>query len=124
VRRVATKPGKAAGPYCPDAGDIVWLDFSPTLGHEQNGRRPALVLSPRVYNEARRMCLACPITSRIRDWPFEVVLPEGCDIRGAVIADQIRNLSWTERGATFACKAGDAVLADVRARLKSVAGIA
>ena len=117
------KSGKAAGPYCPDAGDIIWLDFSPTLGHEQNGRRPALVLSPRIYNEARRMCLACPVTSRVRDWPFEVALPEACEIRGAVIADQIRNLSWTERGATFACKAGNDVLAEVRGRIKAVAGI-
>ena len=114
------KPGK---PYCPDEGDIIWLDFAPTKGHEQSGRRPALVLSPRIYNEARRMCLACPITSTIRDWPFETKLPETSKIAGAVIADQVRNLSWIERGAEFACQADAETLADVRAKIKALAGI-
>ena len=114
---------KSGKPYCPDAGDIIWLDFAPTKGHEQTGRRPALVLSPRIYNEARRMCLVCPITSTVRDWPFETRLPDNIAVQGAVIADQIRNVSWSERGAKFACTTASETLADVRAKIKALAGI-
>ena len=114
---------KSGSPYCPDAGDIIWLDFAPTKGHEQIGLRPALVLSPRIYNEARRMCLVCPITSTVRDWPFETRLPENLSVQGAVIADQIRNLSWTECGAKLACTLPSEILADVRAKIKALAGI-
>lgn len=77
-------------PYVPDTGDVVWLTFTPQAGHEQTGRRPALVLSPRSYNEKTSLALFCPITSRVKGYPFEVSLPNAGPITGVVLADQIR----------------------------------
>jgi mRNA interferase MazF len=75
--------------YCPNSGDIIWLDFLQPAGNEQAGRRPALVLSPRAFNELTGRCIACPITSRDRDWSFHVAMPEGHEVRGVVQTDQI-----------------------------------
>ena len=80
-------------PYVPDRGHIVWLAFSPQAGHEQARHRPALVLSRRSYNEKSSLALFCPITSRIKGYPFEVLLPAEGAVSGAVLSDQIR--SWT-----------------------------
>jgi mRNA interferase MazF len=78
----------------PDAGDLVWLTFDPQAGHEQRGRRPALILSPRVYNAKARLALACPITSQVKGYPFEVELPAAGTITGVVLADHVKNLDW------------------------------
>ena len=86
-----------SGDYCPDAGDLIWIDLSPTVGHEQSGRRPALVLTSTKYNAASGLCVACPITSRVRGYPFEVAMPDDAAVRGAVLADQARSLSWEKR---------------------------
>jgi mRNA interferase MazF len=104
--------------YCPDAGDIIWLDFLQQVANEQAGRRPALVLSPRVFNELTGRCIACPITRRDRDWSFQVPIPDGHEISGVVQADQLRSVSWEQRGSRFICKAPAGVLDDVQARLK------
>ena len=104
--------------YCPDAGDIIWLDFLQPVANEQAGRRPALVLSPRVFNELTGRCIACPITRRDRDWSFHVPIPDGHEISGVVQADQLRSASWEQRGSRFICKAPAGVLDEVRARLK------
>ena len=91
--------------YVPDTGDIVWLAFSPQAGHEQAGHRPALVLSPRGYNEKTGLAVFCPITSRVKGYPFEVALPDSSAVTGVVLSDQIRNLDWQARRARFAAHA-------------------
>jgi mRNA interferase MazF len=88
---VAKKPGEF------NRGDIVWLDFTPTKGHEQAGRRPAIVLSPLEYNARAGLMLVCPITSKTKGYPFEIKV-EG-KIRGAILVDQIRSVDWRERNA-------------------------
>jgi mRNA interferase MazF len=106
--------------YCPDWGDIIWLDFLLPVGNEQAGRRPALVLSPRAFNELTGRCIACPITNRDRDWSFHVAIPEGGDVSGVVQADQLRSASWEQRGSRFVCEAPAGVLDDVRAKLRAL----
>ncbi len=81
----------------PDRGDVVWIDFSPQAGHEQAGRRPSVVLSPARYNRSLGLALFCPITSRVKDFPFEVPLPDGLPITGVVLADQVRSFDWRAR---------------------------
>ena len=100
-------------PYIPDRGDIVWLDFSPHAGHEQAGRRPALVLSPVEYNQNTGLALLCPITSSVKGYPFEVSLPFTYPITGVVLADQVRSLDWRVRNARFECYAPRDVLDSV-----------
>jgi mRNA interferase MazF len=104
--------------YVPAAGDVVWLHFDPQAGHEEAGHRPALVLSPQRYNKARGMMLCCPITSRIKGYPFEVIVSE--DLPSAVLADQIKALDWRALKATHKGKVPEAVLAEVRAKLKAL----
>ncbi len=96
--------------YIPERGDIVWIDFNPTRGHEQAHRRPALVLSLKLYNEKRGMMLACPITSKVKNYPFEVELKTG-KLNGAILVDQMRNLDWRVRRTTFIQKAPPSALA-------------
>jgi len=84
-------------PYIPKAGDIVWIDFQPTRGHEQKGERPALVLSPKEYNTKVGLMLVCPVTSTVKGYPFEVVLTGTKKVRGVVLADQVRSVDWRLR---------------------------
>ncbi|WP_139545907.1 endoribonuclease MazF [Escherichia coli] len=104
--------------YIPDAGDIVWINFDPQAGHEQAGHRPALVLSPAIYNGKIGLMLCCPMTTKIKGYPFEVRNGEG----SAVLADQVKNLDWRERGAVKKGKVTATVLAEVRAKLKVLIG--
>ena len=87
-----------AGPYAPDRGDIVWVDFDPIIGHEQNGHRPALVLSGTRYNARTGLFLVCPITSQAKGYDHEVPLPPGLPVVGVVLCDHIRSLDWNRRG--------------------------
>jgi mRNA interferase MazF len=89
--------------YIPDSGDIVWIMFNPQAGHEQAGHRPALVVSPKAYNGKVGLALLCPITSQVKGYPFEVLIPKGLEINGAILADQVKSLDWKARKATFAC---------------------
>ena len=98
--------------YVPARGDIVWLTFSPQAGHEQAGRRPALVLSPKTYNERTGLALFCPITSVVKGYPFEVPLPSTSAISGVVLADQVRSLDWRARRAGFEGRAERQVITD------------
>ncbi len=91
--------------YVPDRGDLVWLEFDPQAGHEQSGRRPALVLSPALYNDRAGLALFCPITNQVKGYPFEVPLPPGLRITGAILADQVRSLDWLARKARRADRA-------------------
>jgi mRNA interferase MazF len=109
--------------YVPDAGDLVWLTFDPQAGHEQRGRRPALILSPRAYNSKARLAIACPITSHVKGYPFEVPLPRGGKISGVVLADHIKNLDWQVRRLAFEAKAPADVVTDVRERLRVLLGL-
>jgi mRNA interferase MazF len=118
-RRAETRPGK---PYCPE-GDLIWLDLSPTRGHEQRGRRPAVVLTPRPYNERAGLCTACPITNQAKGYPFEVLLPVGGGATGVILADQMRALAWAEREAKFIGVAPSNVLEEVREKLAVLLGI-
>jgi mRNA interferase MazF len=97
----------------PERGDIVWLTFDPQAGHEQAGRRPALILSPATYNRKFNLALMCPITSKVRGYPFEVSLPGEHAVTGVVLSDQIKNLDWKARSATFACRAPVEVVLEV-----------
>jgi mRNA interferase MazF len=109
--------------YCPDVGDLIWLDFLKPVANEQAGRRPALVLSPRPFNALTGRCIACPITRRDRDWAFHVPIPEGHEISGVVQADQLRSLSWEQRGSRFIGRAPVGVLEEVQARLKPLLSV-
>jgi mRNA interferase MazF len=86
--------------YVPERGDIVWLNFNPQSGHEQQGERPAIVLSPREYNERVGLGLFCPITSKIKEYPFEVRI-KNKKIDGVVLSDQIKSFDWKNRNAQF-----------------------
>ena len=94
----------------PERGDLIWLSFSPQSGREQAGRRPALVVSPSTYNSKVGLALVCPITSRVKGYPFEVALPEGELVQGVVLADQLRSLDWRSRDAELIAKAPTAVV--------------
>lgn len=109
--------------YVPDAGDLVWLTFDPQAGHEQRGRRPALILSPRLYNAKTGLAVACPVTSHAKGYPFEVPLPPGGKITGVVLADHVKNLDWRARRAVFDAKASNEVLTEARERLRAVLGL-
>lgn len=105
----------------PNAGDIVWLDFDPQAGREQAGHRPALVLSPERYNRLTGMMVCCPMTSRIKGFPFEVI--ESRDPPSAVLADQVKSVDWRARGVRKKSKASAATLAEVRSKLKALLGL-
>lgn len=109
--------------YVPDAGDLVWLTFDPQAGHEQRGRRPALILSLRVYNAKARLAIACLVTAPAKGHPFEVSLPAGGAVTGVVLADHVKNLDWNARRAVFAAKASPDVLTEVRERLRALLGL-
>ena len=106
--------------YIPDRGDIVWLNFSPQSGHEQSGLRPALVVSPKVYNQKVGLGLFCPITSSIKGYTFEVKLPSDLNVNGVVLSDQIRSLDWRQRKAKFECKAGSTVIDEVTGKIAAL----
>ncbi|OHB74720.1 MAG: mRNA-degrading endonuclease [Planctomycetes bacterium RBG_16_59_8] len=105
------------GGYVPDRGDLIWLEFSPHAGSEQSGRRPALVLSPKMYNGKTGLALMCPVTSQVKGYPFEVPLPAGMKISGVVLADQVKSLDWRLRRAERIEQAPRDVVEAVRARV-------
>ena len=83
--------------YVPERGDLVWLQFNPQAGHEQSGLRPALVVSSTTYNEKTGLAIFCPITNQVKGYPFEVKLPAGLKVTGAVLSDHVKNLDWKAR---------------------------
>lgn len=103
--------------YVPERGDLVWLEFTPQAGSEKRGRRPAFVLSPRTYKEKVRLALFCPITSKIKGYPFEVLLPDGYSVSGVVLSDQLKSLDWRTRKAKFIERISSDVMAMVTARV-------
>jgi len=109
---------RKSGSYVPEKGDLVWLSFSPQSGHEQAGRRPAVCLSPSIYNGKTGLGIFCPITSKVKGYPFEVPLPKGCPIQGVVLADQIRNLDWRTRKAAFIAPLPPKVLEEILTKIE------
>jgi mRNA interferase MazF len=106
--------------YVPDRGDLVWLEFTPQAGSEQRGRRPALVLSPKAYNGKVGLALFCPVTSKIKGYPFEVRLPDKSAVSGVVLSDQLKSLDWRSRKVKFIERASSVVMAMVTARVLSL----
>ncbi|MGI8770368.1 MAG: endoribonuclease MazF [Acidobacteriaceae bacterium] len=108
--------------YIPDSGDLIWIDFDPQTGHEQAGRRPGLVLSPAAYNGRSGLAIVCPVTSHIKGYPFEVPLPAGLKVNGAVLADHAKNIDWKARKAQKCDSAPASVTRTVKQRLLVLIG--
>jgi mRNA interferase MazF len=106
--------------YVPDRGDVVWITFNPQAGHERAGRRPAVVMSPIAYNRKVGLALLCPITSQIKGYPFEVIIPEGMKVAGAILSDQVKNLDWKARRAGFICKLPARIVEEVSSKLMTL----
>lgn len=109
-----------ARPYVPERGDVVWLNFTPQAGHEQAGRRPAVVLSPAAYNAKSGLMLCCPMTSQIKNYPFEVEI--GGMPRSVVLADQVKSVDWRERKAARKGVINSEELAEIRAKIMTLIG--
>jgi mRNA interferase MazF len=104
--------------YIPSRGDIVYLDFEPTKGHEQRGHRPAFVISPLDYNQITSLALFMPITKQQKGYPFEVLLPDGLKIKGVILSDQIKCLDWKARSIQFVDVAPESVIEEVQAKIE------
>lgn len=111
-----------SGNYIPDRGDIVWLNFTPQAGHEQRGKRPALILSPKIYNEKTSLCIALPITSKIKGYPFEVTLPKNLPVKGVVLSDQVKNLDFSVGEISFICKAPSSIIQSIQKNVVALIG--
>ena len=109
--------------YVPDEGDIVWMNFTPHSGHEQAGRRPAVVLSPEAYNSRSGLLVCVPITNQIKGYPFEVVLA-GSGATGAALADQVKSLDWQSRQAKRKGRATPPEMAKIKAKIKALLRLA
>jgi mRNA interferase MazF len=108
--------------YVPKRGDVVWVSLDPQAGHEQAGRRPALVLSPVAYNGRVGLAILCPITSQVKGYPFEVLIPDGLAARGAILADQVKSLDWRARDAELMCSLPAETVAEVLGKLGTLLG--
>ena len=108
--------------FVPERGDVIWITLDPQAGHEQQGRRPALVLSPAAYNGRVGLALLCPITSQVKGYPFEVALPEGAPITGVVLSDQVKSLDWRARRGARICAIPQELVIQVLRRLDTLLG--
>lgn len=102
--------------FVPDRGDVIWLNFNPQAGHEQAGKRPAFVLSPASYNRKVGLALLCPVTNKVKGYPFEVDVPDGLAVTGTILSDQIKSLDWQARDAAFICKLPNEITEQVLAK--------
>jgi mRNA interferase MazF len=106
-----------ASVYVPEHGDVIWLNLNPQAGHEQSGRRPAVVLSPKSYNQGVGLAILCPITSHVKGYPFEVLIPGGLPVTGAILSDQVKSLDWGARDAELICALPDETISEVLQKL-------
>lgn len=106
--------------YAPERGDAVWISLNPQAGHEQAGRRPAIVLSPAAYNRNVGLAIFCPITNQIKGYPFEVVIPAGLKVTGAILSDQAKSLDWKARDAELITRLPASVTEEVLKKLKTL----
>jgi len=109
--------------YLPNRGDVVWISLNPQAGHEQAGRRPAVVVSPPAYNRKVGLALLCPITSQIKGYPFEVIIPQGLKLSGAVLSDQVKSLDWRARRAELICKLPKDTIVEVVQKLSTLVSL-
>ena len=109
-----------SGRYVPNRGDVVWINFTPQAGHEQRGKRPALVISPKIYNEKTSLCICLPITSKIKGYPFEVALPKDLVIEGVILSDQIKSLDFLAREVSFVCKVDIEIIRKVQKNISAL----
>jgi mRNA interferase MazF len=107
-------------PWIPGRGDVVWIAMDPTAGHEQSGGRPALVITPAAYNGKVGLAILCPITSRVKGYPFEVRVPDGLPVEGVVLSDQAKSLDWRARGAAYLCAVPQETTLAVLQRLETL----
>jgi len=114
----------SAQTWVPECGDVVWITPDPPIrpqsGHEQAGRRPAVILSPKSYNSKTRLAILCPITSQVKGYPFEVLLPAGLAVAGAILSDQVKSLDWRARKAELICPLPDEIISEVLQKLKTL----
>ena len=106
--------------YIPERGDLVWINFNPQRGREQANKRPAVVVSPKSYNEKSSLALMCPVTTRVKGYPFEVLLNAG-KIVGVVLSDQVRSIDWRARRAAFIQRVNPEILAELQDRIVQLA---
>ena len=106
--------------YIPERGDVVWITLNPQAGHEQAGRRPAVVLSPAVYNGKVGLAILCPLTRQVKGYPFEVRVPSGLAVSGVILADQVKSLDWRAREAELAGILPAATVAEVLQKLNTL----
>lgn len=106
--------------YVPQRGDVVWISLNPQAGHEQAGRRPAVVLSPQNYNGRIGLATLCPITNQIKGYPFEVLIPSGLPVSGAILSDQVKSLDWRARNAELICTLPTEVISEVLHKLNTI----
>ena len=99
--------------YVPERGDAVWITLNPQAGHEQAGRRPALVVSPAAYNGKVGLALLCPITNQVKGYPFEVLVPARLKVSGAILSDQVKSLDWRARKAELISRAPESTVSEV-----------
>ena len=109
--------------YVPDIGDVVWLSLDPQAGHEQAGRRPFLVLTPKDYNDKTSLVVGCPVTSRSKGYPFEVALKATSEIGGVILADHVKSLDWRRRNAELAAAADAASVRGTKALIATLLGL-
>ena len=106
--------------YVPERGDVVWLTFDPQAGHEQAGRRPAVVVSPRAYNGKTGLALFCPVTGKRKGYPYEVEMPPALTISGVILSDQLKCLDWKARNAQYICRLPMPNMLDALARIRTL----
>jgi mRNA interferase MazF len=103
--------------YIPQCGDVVWITLNPQAGHEQAGRRPAVVLSLKEYNGKTGLAILCPITNQIKGYPFEVIVPYALPVEGAILSDQVKSLDWRARNIEFICTLPEDTISEVLQKL-------
>ena len=103
--------------YVPQCGDMVWITLNPQAGHEQAGRRPAAVLSPQSYNGKTGLAILCPVTNQVKGYPFEVLIPAGLPVAGAILSDQVKSLDWRARNAELVCTLPTDTISEVLQKL-------
>ena len=106
--------------YVPERGDVVWLTFDPHAGHEQTGRRPAVVVSPRAYNGKVGLALFCPVTGKRKGYPYEVEIPPALTISGVILSDQLKSLDWKARKARYICRLPIPNMLDALAKIRTL----
>lgn len=108
--------------YIPECGNVIWITLNPQAGHEQAGRRPAVVLSPQSYNAKVGLAILCPVTGQIKGYPFEVLIPPGLPLQGAILSDQVKSLDWRVREAEFICALPEITISEVLQKLGTLIG--